>query len=410
MPRLDSPRADSPGPLNPRGADKTPVLAFGRTINTLSVLRIFERQGIRAIVLPYEKNDFLVSSRWYRTIPTLPEHSPRPSELAEFLRSLHLGRAVLMPCGDDWAMAIAALDPALQERFPAPVAGPDAVGVLLDKARFAEVLERLKIPHPRTTRIDSVEDLQGLPDEHFVNAFFKPRDSWTFRHLTGKKAIPIRGRAEAIAQFHELRKTGVGLLLQEFIPGPAGVHHYIEGFVDRHGRFCGVFARRRMRIYPPAFGASTYTVSIPLREVAGQKENLERLFDAIKYRGIFSAEFKFDERDGLFKIIEVNARPWWYVGFAYRCGVNVLRMAYDDALGLSPQPVMDYSLDQGCIYAYYDWRTIVPSLRDRQLTMRSWLRSWVRSSELTFEWDDPAPAIRLFIALAREEADRRLRR
>jgi len=47
---------------------------------------------------------------------------------------------------------------------------------------------------------------------------------------------------------------------------------------------------------------------------------------------VFSAEFKFDERDGLFKILEVNARPWWYVDFAARCGVDVCRMAYRDAL------------------------------------------------------------------------------
>ena len=32
------------------------------------------------------------------------------------------------------------------------------------------------------------------------------------------------------------------------------------------------------------------------------------------YRGIFNVEFKFDRRDGRFKIIELNPRSTWYAG------------------------------------------------------------------------------------------------
>jgi len=59
---------------------------------------------------------------------------------------------------------------------------------------------------------------------------------------------------------------------------------------------------------------------------------------------VFSAEFKFDERDGLFKLLEVNARPWWYVDFADRCGVDVCGMAFRDALGEEIEPVTGYKL------------------------------------------------------------------
>ena len=34
-----------------------------------------------------------------------------------------------------------------------------------------------------------------------------------------------------------------------------------------------------------------------------------------------------------FKILEINARPWWYVELASRCGVDVCTMSYRDAFG-----------------------------------------------------------------------------
>ncbi len=86
-------------------------------------------------------------------------------------------------------------------------------------------------------------------------------------------------------------------------------------------------------MFPLDFGNSTCMVSVAADEVAPAVASVERLLAHVGYRGIFSAEFKYDERDGLFKILEVNARPWWYVEFTARCGVDVCTLAYRDALG-----------------------------------------------------------------------------
>ena len=87
-------------------------------------------------------------------------------------------------------------------------------------------------------------------------------------------------------------------------------------------------------MFPTDFGNSTYLISVPLERLSPAMESLERILRAVHYRGIFSAEFKRDHRDGKFKILEINARPWWYIGFAIDSGVNVVEMAYRDALGL----------------------------------------------------------------------------
>ena len=75
-------------------------------------------------------------------------------------------------------------------------------------------------------------------------------------------------------------------------------------------------------MHPPDFGNSSYMVSVPLQEAAGAVDTLRTIMGHTGFRGIFSAEFKRDADDGLFKLLEVNIRPWWYVEFNQRFGNN----------------------------------------------------------------------------------------
>ena len=117
-----------------------------------------------------------------------------------------------------------------------------------------------------------------------------------------------------------------------------------------------MLARRRLRMYPEKLGNSTLTASVPLEEAESAVVWLQYLLGQINYRGIFSAEFKYDRRDGSFKLIEINARRWWYVEFAYRCGVDVCAMAYQDALGGLVLPVLDYAIGRRCFFQANDLR------------------------------------------------------
>ena len=50
-------------------------------------------------------------------------------------------------------------------------------------------------------------------------------------------------------------------------------------------------------------------MSIPLEEANAPLEVLDRLLPALRYRGVFNAEFKYDERDGLFKLLDSIRAP-----------------------------------------------------------------------------------------------------
>lgn len=317
---------------------------------------------------------------------------------------------VLIPCTDDWVLPVARLDPGLAARFPACVAPPESLEILLDKARFAEAVERLRVPHPRTICLESEDDVANLPDSAFRDAFLKPCDSQAFGRRYGLKAFRFETRSEAAALFREARGAGLRLVLQEYIPGPPTRHYFLEGFIDRTGTLRACMATRRLRMFPPDFGDGSYGVSVRPEDVTPAIDVVRRFLGALRYRGLFDAEFKYDERDGLFKILEINSRPFRYIGFAARCGVDLVAMAYRDALGLPVELVTEYASGRHYFYPYTDlfggWR----ALKEGTLTPWAWARSWLGAYQPLCSWDDPLPAAFASLNFAQRTIYRRSRR
>jgi D-aspartate ligase len=315
-----------------------------------------------------------------------------PETLPQALTSLPVP-TVLMPCSDIWVRTVAALPAGIRARYPACVAPIQALDLLVDKSRFGETLDRLGSPHPATRPMKSAHDLDRIPDTVLHASFLKPVHSQQFFARFGVKAFRIADRPDAENRLRQCLGAGFQMMLQVYIPGPPTNHYFVDGFVDRHGVVRALFARRRLRMSPPDFGNSTLMESIPLNETGDASATLRTLFADIGYRGIFSAEFKRDSRDDVFNLIEVNARPWWYVEFAARCGVNVCALAIRDALGEPIETISDYDVGRRCVFPYYDLAAVQAERSSGRLGLLGWARSWLGAYQPIFRWSDPLPAV-----------------
>jgi predicted ATP-grasp superfamily ATP-dependent carboligase len=294
----------------------------------------------------------------------------------------------------------------VRERFRAPVPDPDAIETLLDKARLARLLERLEVPHPRTIVVEGATLPDGLSDGDVRDFFVKPRDSQAFVRRFDVKGFRLADRADARRRLAQVADAGLPVLLQEYVPGPPDAHLFVDGYAGADGAPVALFARRRLRMYPPDFGNSTYHRSVPLDEVADALPHLRRLLGELRYSGIFSAELKRDARDGVPKLLEVNARPWWYVEFAAQCGVDVCSLAYRDALGLPLDPPRGYRAGRTCVLPGADVRAFLSLRRRGGAALAPWLRSWAGASHAVWSLDDPVPAASQLVSVGA----RRLRR
>ena len=370
----------------PSFPERIPAIVLGSGNTALGSLRALGRRGIPTYVAHAQPN-FERASRWYRAAPG----DWARDSLAENLQSTGLDRAVLIPAADGAVIDAAALPPDLRARFPSSTPDADLLRQMIDKDGLASLLVEHDVPHPRTWSVRDSGDAARLPWAELPEVFLKPRDSVRFLARFKRKSIRPEGREAVLQALRELNADGWEMVLQEHIPGPPTNCYLIDGHVDREGSIRGVFARQRLRQFPRDFGNSSAIRSVSLGEVEQAWEDLRRFLGAIGYRGIFNAEFKRDDRDGSFRLLEVNTRAWWYVEFAARCGVDAVTMAYEDALEMPVHSSLEYDVGRTAVYPYYDLAACAELRRRGEIGRIEMLRSWAQSEQMIYAPDDPRP-------------------
>src|SRR4051812_23697409 len=137
------------------------VLALGTGVTLLGVLRALSHSQVDVFALR-EVDRATRRSRWYRPV-SRKLGGLTPENLAQRLDALPAG-TVLIPCADSWARAVAALPVELREKYPASVAPLAAIELFVDKGRFGNTLDRLRLPHPKTRLLTSLADLAVVPE------------------------------------------------------------------------------------------------------------------------------------------------------------------------------------------------------------------------------------------------------
>ncbi|MEX2488627.1 MAG: hypothetical protein WD356_03800, partial [Pseudomonadales bacterium] len=284
-----------------------------------------------------------------------------------------------MPCSDAWTQSVSRLGEAASERFCRWTPSPETVDLMVDKNKFRAVLERLELPHPRSFVLQRDSSAWQIPDSVYEGAFLKPYDSLTFFAAFGVKAFSVSSADDAFDKVQAAWNKGIEMIIQEYVPGPPKNHYFIDGYRSKDGSVTQCLARQRLRMYPPDFGNSTDMMTVPLEPVQPALDTLHSLFDHTGFHGIFSAEFKLDERDELFKILEVNCRPWWFIDYADRCGLSVCRLAYADALGVPIPDQQPYKIGKRGTYPIYDWEVFRNSDHRGVVGFFALIFNWFRS-------------------------------
>lgn len=383
-------------PSEPETWSETPAIVLGTGVTALGVIRELGRLGVPTY-LASDEPGLIRRSRWYRALEGAPGPLAPRREVTDWIRSLSFDEAVLVPCTDDWVATLSSILPLPDSRYAASVPPADTVDLLVDKGRFAEHMRRERLPHPTTVRLDTIGDLDAIDDELLERSFLKPRDSQGFYRTFGAKALRVDGRAEAVNTARDILDRGHGVLVQEMVPGPTDHQLCVDGFVDRHGTLKALFVRRWLRKYPDDFGESSLAVSVAPDSVEEAVDLATRTVSSLDYRGVFSVELKRNAREGRLQVLEVNARPWWYVGFTCEAGVNVCEMLYRDALELPVSEATEYEVGRHVAYPYYDWHAVhelPPGERDGYLKL---LLTWARAVQPIFSWSDPGPSVQALI-------------
>jgi len=243
---------------------------------------------------------------------------------------------VVFPVADSHVELLAAHHATLSSIYQITTPPEDVAKFALDKRLTYRTAAELGIATPwtRVIRSSTEVDAKNLP----YPVILKPAINHHFVPHTNVKALSVDNAADFHRQFAEMSKTipAEEILIQERIPG-GGENQFSCAALCKEGQAYATLIARRTRQYPLDFGnASSFveTIDQPVVEADGRKW-LER----VGFDGMAEVEFKFDPRDGKYKILDVNIRAWGWHTLGKAAGIDFSYLLWRQKLGLPIPPI-----------------------------------------------------------------------
>jgi predicted ATP-grasp superfamily ATP-dependent carboligase len=371
---------------------KIGAVITGGDFQGLGVLRTLARKGIPIVLLD---RDFCIGrfskykKKYFRS-PSLTEEDRYVDYLLALAKKENLHGWVVIPNSDEAVYVLSRNKHKLEEFYRIPTPHWDVIQHVYIKENTYKLAERNNIPAPKTYYPTSLEELDALPLTFPM--IIKPSIRDHFYNKVKIKAFLINNKEELKKTYLEVSKVidTSEILVQEFIPGgPKHLYSFCPFF--KEGKVITAIMARRLRQHPMDFGHATTCaelVDIPeLRTIA------EKFLSLIGYYGIGEVEFMQDPRDGKFKLIEVNPRPWGWHTLAIASGVDLPYLLYQDMVGEHidiPSPLKNMKW----VRSITDIPTVFNEIFRGNMKLSDYLDSMKGKKEFAvFSLNDPLPSL-----------------
>jgi predicted ATP-grasp superfamily ATP-dependent carboligase len=301
-------------------------------------------------------------------------------------------RPILIPTTDHLAMLVATHRERLSESFIFPSIEPELVSGLCSKKEMHFLARNAGIPTPDAAFPQSRAELLEYLETAKFPIMLKGVFGKNLEAVTGKRMFKVKTREELLAVYDKAEDPmQPNLMLQEYIPGGDDTVWMFNGYFDAQGTCLLGMTGKKIRQYPAYTGLTS--LGICLRNEVVDRQT-RAFMKALRYRGILDIGYRYDARDGQYKVLDVNPR----VGATFRLftgdnGMDVIRALYLDLTGQevesSPTPEGRKWMVEDC-----DLVSCVRYVRDGKLTFKDWLSSHRGVQETgVFAMDDPLPAL-----------------
>jgi len=242
-------------------------------------------------------------------------------------------RAVVYPTHDYHVRVLAENFDRLSEFYHIQINHRKAVEANSKRWQYA-LCDRLGVPRPRTSHCETAEAFHALASGKVELQFpwlLKPYA----RNENPIKDVTIRAaQVNSVDEFERLMEKHPalrhGLLVSEVVPGGPDNIWAFTGYCDRPGSVLAGWTGRKLTQRPEMFGVFSTSES-RLNDKVEQQGRV--LLEVSEHMGIGEPEFKYDARDGKYKLTEINPRAhmWHMTGFY--AGVNLPLIQYYHLVG-----------------------------------------------------------------------------
>jgi D-aspartate ligase len=368
------------------------VLKVGHHLS-LGVIRTLGRLGIPVYAIDSDTaapglHSLYCKKRFHWDVDAPPEAT------VEFL--LNLGRSIgrkslLIHTADELSEMVAQYYSVLSEWYLLPQQDPALVKTLTSKKEMYHLVKKHAIPTAETLFPRSRDEVVAfLAGGMTLPVMMKGIDGLLLEKRTGHKMRIARTKEEVLHLYDTMEDpSNPNIMLQEYIPGGDDTVWMLDGYFNRNSDCLMAITAKKIRQAPIYTGYTSLGICLENETV---RQMTIRFMKEIGYRGILDIGYRYDARDGKYKVLDINPR----VGATFRLfvspnGMDVVRAEYLDLTG---QPVPEATNDVGrkWIVEERDIMSCIRYYRAGKLTFREWLNSFKGVQELAwFAADDPLP-------------------
>ncbi len=314
-------------------------IILGGHIQALGIIRILGRIGMRTIIID-------------KTAKTIARHSvycsyfiKSPDEdLLDLLLSLgkegKYSKWILFPTNDFHVKLLSRNKLKLEKYFTVSTDNWEIIKFFYNKRFSYELASNVGIPIPKTFFPESKEDLKKVNID--FPCIIKPAVMLDFYRKTKRKVFICHNYDQLLLQYTKALNIipAEEIMIQEIIPG-SGAAQFSACFLYLNGTSFVSLAACRLRQHPLDFGnATTYAETVYVPEIIHYSE---KILGRAKYNGLCEVEFKKDERDGVYKFLEVNARTWKWHSIANKAGTPFIETYMNYLNGREIEPLSGFT-------------------------------------------------------------------
>ncbi|MDD2318986.1 MAG: hypothetical protein PHO83_02940 [Geobacteraceae bacterium] len=286
----------------------------------LAVIRALGKMNVPVYALNYSDNEMGLYSKYVKGKVKVPD--PRKNEEDFISRLIELSSefegSLLIPTDDYTVVVLSKNKALLQSHYVVAVEDWAIVKKMIEKQFTYESALSWGIPAPLTFVAESLADVRTFLDQVTYPCLIKPCEGHTFFDHFKVKMFRIENQSELFARYSRIEPLGFKVMIQELIPGDDGQGvNYNSYFVD--GAPIAEFTAQKVRLEPPFLGSPRVLVSKAIPEIL---DNGRLLLKKMNYSGFSCMEFKKDQRNGVYKLMEINCRNNLSGALAVTCGIN----------------------------------------------------------------------------------------
>jgi len=387
---------------------RTPVVVINGQLAALAIMRSLGRLGIELYGVDGDASAPALLSKYCRQRVILPFRETASRAYLDGLLELghRIGsRALLVPTSDETTQFIADHRDTLREHFVFSNNSPELVRDLASKKEMFGMALKHGVPTPHTSFPLGLRDVEEYASSGRFPVMLKGIYGNRLQARTNRKMVIVQTAAELVARYRELEDPEhPNLMLQEYIPGTDDQIYIFNGYFDRSSNCLLGFTGHKIRQSPIHVGCASLGICRSNPVVA---QTTTAFMKAVGYQGILDIGYRFDARDGKYKVLDINPR----VGQAFRLFTarndhDVVRALYLDLTGQA-QPPSEAREGRKWLIEDFDLISSLHYYREGSLSVGEWMRSFQGVEESA--WFD-ATDLRPFGLMLRKLGARGLRK